>query len=207
MNKKIIVVTFFLTFSCSALAKELGAVGNVWKIKERNLTTVMQERLAKKFENKSEEEIQDELRKRVEERAIRPDRVEGITKATKTVIKYFDPSFTVTKDLTDHNGVVFARKGQIFNPFDMSGFTQTLIFIDGDDIEQLNWVNNFKPKTLRSKIILVNGNIKDTETQLKKKVYFDQLGELTKRFNIQYVPSIIESAPDEKKLKITEIGL
>ncbi|HIE4507662.1 type-F conjugative transfer system protein TraW [Proteus mirabilis] len=207
MNKKLIIATVILAFSCSPLAKELGAVGSIWKIKERNLIAVIQERLAKKFENKSEEEIQDEIRERIEQRALRPDPVQGVTKATKTEVRYFDPSFTVTKDLADQNGVVFARKGQVYNPFDISGFTQTLIFIDGDDIQQLNWVKSFKPSTIRSKIILINGNIKDTEKYLKQKVFFDQLGEISARFDIERVPSIIEAAPQEKKLKITEVGL
>lgn len=207
MNKKFIIATVILTFSCSPLAKELGAVGSIWKIKERSLITVMQERLAKKFENKSEEEIQNEIRERIEQRALRPDPVQGVIKATKTEIRYFDPSFTVTKDLADQNGIIFVRKGQVYNPFDISGFTQTLIFIDGDDVQQLNWVKSFKPSTMRSKIILINGNIKDTEKYLSQKVYFDQLGELSARFDIERVPSIIEAAPQEKKLKITEVGL
>lgn len=207
MNRNLVIGLVIFSFSCSPLAKELGAIGNVWKIKERNLITVMQERLAKKFENKSEEEIQEELMKRIEERALRPDPVVGITKATKTEIRYFDPSITIHRDIADHNGVVFAKAGQVYNPFDISGFTQTLIFIDGDDPEQLAWVKKFRPKTLRSKIILVNGNIKDTENSLNQRVFFDQIGEITGRFGITKVPSIIEDAPEQRKLKITEVGL
>ena len=207
MNKNVVIAAILFSFSCSTVTKELGAVGNIWKIKERNLITVMKERLAKKFENKSDEEIQEELMKRVEERALRPDPVVGITKARKTEVRYFDPSITIHRDIADHNGVVFAKAGQIYNPFDISGFTQTLIFIDGDDLEQLAWVKSFKPKTLRSKIILVNGSIKDTENTLNQRVFFDQIGEITERFGITKVPSIIEDAPEQKKLKITEVGL
>lgn len=207
MRNNIIIATLLFSIATCPLAKELGAVGNVWKIKERNLISVMKERLAKKFENKSEEEIQQELMDRIERRALRPDPVVGITKAKKTEIRYFDPSITIHRDIADHNGVVFAKAGQVYNPFDISGFTQTLIFVDGDDPEQLAWVKQFKPKTLRSKIILVNGSIKDTETSLNQRVFFDQTGEITERFGITKVPSIIEDAPEQKKLKITEVGL
>lgn len=201
------VAVLMIMFTSFSDAKELGAVGSVWKIKERNLITVMQERLAKKFNDQTEEQIREELQRRTEERSLRPAPVEGISRASETQIHYFDPSFTLTKDMADDKGVIFARKGQVFNPFELSGFTQTLIFIDGDDPEQVDWVKNFTPKTLRSKIILVNGNIRDTEENVNSRIYFDQLGELCQRFGIRRVPAIIEDAGDNKNLKITEIGL
>lgn len=207
MNKKLLNIFLLLIISTNVSAKELGVIGNVWKIKERNLIEVMKERLSQKFNNQTEEEIQKELQQQVEEKALRPDPVVGIIKAKETRVRYFDPSFILTKDISDNNGVVFARKGQVINPFDITNFTQTLIFIDADDMEQINWVKNFQPKTLRSKIILVNGNIRDTEILLDKQIFFDQMGELTERFDIRKVPTIIEQANEEKKLKITEVGL
>ncbi|EGT3611244.1 type-F conjugative transfer system protein TraW [Morganella morganii] len=207
MNRTLIITLFILLFPSGITAKELGSAGNVWKIKERNLITVMKERLAQKFNGQTDEQIQEELRRRTEERSLRPAPVAGITRATETAVHYFDPSFTLTKDIADDKGVVFARKGEVFNPFDISGFTQTLVFIDGDDPEQITWVKQFKPKTIRSKIILVNGNIKDTEELLDTRIYFDQLGELTGRFGIKRVPAVIEDAGDNKNLRITEVGL
>lgn len=207
MNRKLLSIFLILIISTNVSAKELGVIGNVWKIKERNLIEVMKERLSQKFNNQTEEEIKKELQQQVEEKALRPDPVMGIIKAKETRIRYFDPSFTLTKDISDNNGVVFARKGQVINPFDITNFTQTLIFIDADDMEQVNWVRNFQPKTLRSKIILVNGNVRDTEILLDKQIFFDQMGELTERFDIRKVPTIIEQENGEKKLKITEVGL
>ncbi|MEQ5394103.1 type-F conjugative transfer system protein TraW [Proteus sp. fly-1013] len=207
MNKKLLNIFLLFILSTNISAQELGVIGNVWKIKERNLIEVMKERLSQKFNNQTEEEIQKELQQQVEEKALRPDPVVGIIKAKETRIRYFDPSFTLTKDISDNNGVVFARKGQVINPFDITNFTQTLIFIDADDMEQINWVRSFQPKTLRSKVILVNGNIRDTEILLDKQIFFDQMGELTERFDIRKVPTIIEQANGEKKLKITEVGL
>ena len=207
MNRKLLSIFLMLIISTNVSAKELGVIGNVWKIKERNLIEVMKERLSQKFNNQTEDEIKKELQQQVEEKALRPDPVMGIIKAKETIIRYFDPSFTLTKDISDNNGVVFARKGQVINPFDITNFTQTLIFIDADDMEQVNWVRNFQPKTLRSKIILVNGNVRDTEILLDKQIFFDQMGELTERFDIRKVPTIIEQENGEKKLKITEVGL
>ncbi|MDP1051211.1 conjugal transfer protein TraW, partial [Klebsiella quasipneumoniae] len=78
-------------------------------------------------------------------------------------MKLFDPAFEVTRDLADQNGTVFARKGQRISPFDVIPvFNETLYFIDGDDKEQLAWMQQQKPQTPIHKVILINGNIKDT---------------------------------------------
>ena len=47
------------------------------------------------------------------------------------------------------------------NPFDTVPFARTLIFIDGDDEKQIEWIKSFKPETQMVKIILLNGNLRE----------------------------------------------
>ncbi|WP_119712731.1 hypothetical protein [Arsenophonus endosymbiont of Aleurodicus floccissimus] len=108
----------------------------------------------------NEEKIHHEWRERVTKNAERSEPVQGLTKALKNTTRTFDPSFTVTKDIRDHKGTIFARKGHKVNPFDITRFNEMLYFIDGDDKKQLAWIATQKPATAINKIILVNGNIK-----------------------------------------------
>ena len=86
-----------------------------------------------------------------------------------------------------------------------------LIFIDARDNEQIEWVekqlqdakNGDKEEHI--KIVLTGGKPFELESRLNRKIYFDQSGELTSKFNIQNVPAIAEQ--NGKMLKITEIDI
>lgn len=191
-----------------AIAVNLGTWGDVWEIKEQNFLSVIHERLTDYLADKSEDELREELRKRVIQSAMRPPPVEGVHRGKETRMRLFDPAITVAKDMADHEGNIFARKGQRISPFDaIPVFNQTLYFIDGDDPEQVEWMKQQEPKTPVSKIILVNGNIRDTTESLDLRVYFDQGGSLSRRFEIKQVPAIVEQEPGKPMLRITEVGL
>ena len=157
-------------------------------------------------EVRTEEEIQAEVKKRVEENALRPPPV-YLPVATVDSERTFDPSYTVERDLADHKGQVFAHKGQVVNPFDTVPFARTLIFIDGDDEKQIEWLKSFKPQTQIVKIILLNGDLREVTEKLDTDLYFDQNGALVKRFGIKAIPSVIDEMPNQKLLRIREFGL
>ena len=93
------------------------------------------------------------------------------------------------------------------NPFDTVPFARTLIFIDGDDEKQIEWIKSFKPETQMVIIILLNGNLREVTEKLDTDLYFDQNGALVKRFGIKAVPSVIDEMPNQKLLRIREFGL
>ena len=204
MKKRYILPVLF--FPLCVFAKDLGTIGDIWEIQEQNLLSLIDERLKEQFEGKSEEEIQAEVKKRLEENALRPPPV-YLPVATVDSERSFDPSYTVERDLADHKGQIFARKGQVVNPFDTVPFARTLIFIDGDDEKQIEWIKSFKPETQMVKIILLNGNLREVTEKLDTDLYFDQNGALVKRFGIKAVPSVIDEMPNQKLLRIREFGL
>lgn len=197
-----------LSLSQAAGAAELGTFGDTWDIREHNLITVLKRNLEQHFAGKSQAEIEQEMQKKVEDEAMRPSPVEGITTARETRSRLFDPSFTVQRDIADQNGVVFAHKGQKVNPFDVIPvFDETLYFIDADDNRQIAWVKQQVPQTTTSRVILVNGNVRDSADALGSRVYFDQTGSITKKFGITQVPAEVKQAPGQKRFLITEFGL
>jgi conjugal transfer pilus assembly protein TraW len=198
----------FATLSLQAGAAELGTFGDTWDIREHDLITVLKKNLEQHFAGKTQEQIQQEMQKKAEDEAMRPPPVAGLTTARETHSRLFVPSFTVQRDIADQNGVVFAHKGQVVNPFDVIPvFDETLYFIDADDDRQIAWMKQQVPHTTTSRVILVNGNVRDSAEALGSRVYFDQTGSITKKFGITQVPAEVKQAPGQKLFLITEFGL
>src|SRR3546814_17496278 len=81
---------------------------------------------------------------------------------------------------------------------------QKLVFIDGDDRDQLNWaLRRFDDQA--AKLIMVKGAPLDAMTQHQRRFYFDQGGFLVGRFGIHAVPAIVE--PDGKVMRVSEVPL
>ena len=194
--------------SLQAGAAELGTYGDTWDIRERNLIAVLKDNLKQHFDGRSQADIEREMQKKAEDEAMRPPPVAGLTTGRETLSRLFDPSFTVQRDIADQNGVVFAHKGQVVNPFDVIPvFDETLYFIDADDDRQIAWVKQQVPHTTTSRVILVNGNVRDSAQALGSRVYFDQTGSITKKFGITQVPAEVKQAPGQKLFLITQFGL
>lgn len=203
--------TFLSTiiFSCllgTAAAKNLGSIGSTWEIQEKDLLSLIDERLREQFDGKSEDEIKAEVQKRVEENVLRPPHT-NLPRAREDSEREFDPSFTLERDLSDHNGKVFAHKGQVINPFDLIPFDRTLIFIDGDDETQVQWLERFQADTAIRKVILVKGHIRDINNRLDEWVYFDQNANLINRFGIKALPTVVDEMKGKKRLRIREFKL
>lgn len=192
----------------NAGAVDLGTWGDTWDIREQNLINALKSNLQAHFGAQTQEEVAEEMRRQVEENAMRPPPVSGLITGRKTHTRLYDPAFTVTRDIADQNGVVFAHKGQRVSPFDVIPvFDETLYFIDADDRRQITWMKAQRPATTSSRIILVNGNIRDSAMSLGSRVYFDQNGTLTAKFGIRQVPAEVKQEPGKPLFNITEYGL
>lgn len=188
MMKKIFFIFLFF-FSIDTQAKDLGTFGELFPIKERSLLDVIQEQLKTIEQNGGFDALNKEMQQKAKDRLNRPEPV--LTKrAEKTTERLFDPSVTLSKDLKNEKGIVFATKGTRVNPLDIVSFEMKLYFIDSDDESQIKWLLKQDIK-IRDKIILTNGNPMKLEKQLNKKIYFDQKSLLIKRFKISVVPTVI----------------
>ena len=206
MMKNSYLYAAILSLSMPLSAKQLGQLGDVWPIQEQNLLSFIESRLHERLDGKSEQEMQAEIIKQVTESALRPNGF-SLPRATENNERSFDPSYTLNQDLADNKGQVFAKKGTVVNPFSLYRFNQTLIFIDGDDSEQVKWAKQFKADTEVRKLILVNGNVKEAENLLNEQIYFDQNGVLIQRFSIRYLPTVIDEWKGKDLLRIREFSL
>ena len=184
-------------------AKDLGTWGHLWAPAEPDLLVFIQQRLKSMEQSGEMKKLQDEAVERVKKNAVRPAPVQGLTPAIRYRATVYDPTFTVAETITDMKGNVVARKGDSVNPLDKVPYNQTLFFIDGDNADQVKWIKRQISSLTDFKIILVNGNIRDTSNALNEQIFFDQSGVLTAKFGFEHTPTRITR--DGRVLKIEEI--
>lgn len=197
----------WLLFMFSPLeAKDYGVHGHTFAIEENDLMQVIQSRLNILEDSGDLERHKQEFIHRTQARLRRPSAVEGIHKATQDRTYYYDPSLIVPYDLKDHEGTIFQHAGAKVSPLETHPLRTTLVFIQGDDADQVNWAaSTYIHEEKRVKIILVSGSPFDLMEAWDRPVYFDQSGMLTKKLGIDAVPAVVEQ--EGLRLKISQIKL
>jgi conjugal transfer pilus assembly protein TraW len=186
------------------MAKDFGTQGLTFPIEEEDPIVLIQNKL-KEMEQRGElEEHTQELQKKTKARIQRPTPVKGIRKAQKGKVFFFDPTYVVSEDLKDHQGRVFAKKGTRINPLEKVSLSSDLLFIDGDDEDQVAFAKAHLEKGT-CKLILIKGEPLDLSEELQTLVYFDQQGSLTQKLNITQVPALVTQ--EGLRLRIEEIEL
>lgn len=181
-------------------AKSLGKHGTVFAIKEESLLDVIEARLMSAQKEGKIQKLNQEFAARVQESALNPKPLEGISKAVMARAFYYDPSLHMEQDIKDHEGRLIARKGTVLNPLDYLSWGDPLLIIDGRDEEQLEW-----SLTQQGKIVFVAGSSIEAERRVKRPIYFDQAGKITSKFSIRCVPARVSQSG--KRLKIEELVL
>ncbi|MBX9697527.1 MAG: type-F conjugative transfer system protein TraW [Alphaproteobacteria bacterium] len=193
-----------------AFAKDFGVHGATFEIMEKNLLEVIQTKLQNLSATGQLETLQKDIQKTVSEEAQNPARVTGVRKTITPRRFYFDPTLTVDHDIKDHEGKLIHPKDTRINPLETLSWGDPLVFLDGEDVEQIAWALRKYPK---AKFVLIGGkplelsNTHSVNTHSVRthrvKFYFDQGGALIKKFKIQQVPAVVSQ--DEKRLLIEEL--
>ncbi|OJW46977.1 MAG: type-F conjugative transfer system protein TraW [Alphaproteobacteria bacterium 41-28] len=187
-----------------AQAKDCATHGVIYPIEEEDPIQLIQQKLTAMEEKDELERHNIELQKKTKIAIERPKPVEGITKASKERVFYFDPSYVVEEDLKDHTGRIFAKKGGKVNPLESVSLSQDLLFFDGEDPKQREYALQ-KLKDEKVKLILVKGAPLALSEEMNTPVYFDQGGLLTKKLGILHVPALMTQ--EGLLLRIEEIAL
>lgn len=214
-NNKIAGLVFMLIFvviCCNASAKHLGTYGATFEIEERDFLSVIETKLQYLEETGEIAKLNGRYQAQLKSQIKRPTPVVGIVKADKTLLRKFDPTVYLEEDIeivdAAGNPSVLHAKGTPINPLNYQPFTSPLLFIDGDDTQQIEYARSIQNRDLSVLVILVSG-----EPGLKKQedkeyyYYFDQFGTYAKKFNISKVPSLIFQESQEKILTIKEVNL
>lgn len=200
------VILLAIYSSPKSYAKNLGVMGETFSISEIDFLDFIQARITKLQSGGEWQNIQ----KKIQEDAIRyrdrPKKVDGVSRAQKTKSWAYDPSIRLDHDVITPDGKRIAAAGAHVNALNYMSLSKALIFYNGDDPDQVNWVlAQDKKLGGRTKFILVQGSLLQQEKQCKKQIYFDQGGRLTTRFGITHVPAIISQ--DGLALRIKEVLL
>ena len=216
LNKKFIFgsikLLMIFSISLSANAKDFGTQGHSYQITEQEFLQMIAERLKKIDMKKEQEKMQSLVRDRVEN----PRAASSVKPATAKRSFYFDPTYTLDKDVVLPCGKILHRAGTQVNPLEHMDLNRRLLFIDARRIEQVKWLREELDKPLpdqkeavEDRVILVGGSpftLKELlKDEHKNKVYFDQNGELTTMFGITGSPAVV--VQDGLRLKIEEIKL
>jgi len=205
MKKRPVFLLLLGLLSAGVSARDLGTTGHLFTIAEPDMLTFIKQRLQAMEDSGEMAKMQKETEERVKAHAVRPTPVAGLSLAVTTRSFAFDPTFTVRETITDMQGRVIAKQGDQVNPLDRVPFSEELYFLDGDNRAQVAWVKKQIAGQMNFKVILVNGNIKETSDTLDEPVYFDQAGVLTTKFGFTHTP--VRISRDDRVLKVEEVAL
>jgi conjugal transfer pilus assembly protein TraW len=187
-------------------ARDLGVIGDVYEISEEDIIKMMQRIVRNKQANGEFEIWKKGLQDNVRSKAKRPKGV-LLPRAQFHRVIEFDPSVTLSRDIPDATGKILFPKGTKVNPLDVRSWTRTWCFFDGDDEEQVLWIQSFCSSKLETKWILVNGNVNELAKANGRRVYFDQHGELRNKFQFQALPVVVRQGEEEKVLHVEEFPI
>lgn len=185
-------------------AADYGQMGQTFPIIETDLLATIETRLKTLEANGGIDRLQRQMQENAVRSVRRPKPVDGMTPATAKREWLFDPSIVTEDDILDAKGNLIAARGTRVNPLDMVQLRQDLVFIDGDNPDELAWaVRTWSDAA--AKIVFVSGSPFDAMRPWQRRFYFDQGGMLTARFGIRHTPAVVRAAG--ANLKVSELPL
>lgn len=186
--KKLFLVALFASFS--AYATDFGVVAKAYPIAEEDLLEFMKRRAQVYVDSGRQEKDNKDLLKRNRKWVERPAGV-ILPRAKQYRLTELNVVYTLDHDVYDADGVLLHAKGTQVNPLKLTPLTKWLCFFDGDDAEQVAWVEANCTENVDNKLILINGPYQETKKKMKRTVFFDQYAFLTQRFNLQALPTVV----------------
>jgi conjugal transfer pilus assembly protein TraW len=181
--------------------RDLGVVGAVFPIKERNIMTVIQEKLASPEGKKLLSNFEKHLKQISETHLYVPMPNKTLSPTPKHRSYLFNPSISLDKDLFDHKGTRFYQAGTKVNPLDHITLSKDYLFIDGDRPVQVAWARHYKASK-NVMIILVKGDPLQVMRDHGIQVFFDQKEAMAARFQLTHVPCSMTQ--EGRHLRMTE---
>jgi len=202
------IITSYAPFLTTVLAsfclmnslesKDFGIQGELFAIEEENVMIVLQKQLSSTFSDGTLKE----LYKRAEEKAKQPTVIKHLPSAKEPRLFYYDPTYVSPENITDTKGNIIVAKNSKFNPLKQVHLSSGLLFLDGDNRDQIKWAQKQEGSY---KWILVQGNPFELEIQEKRPVYFDQSAFSITKLGIKHLPAKVTQ--EDLRLKIEEVVL
>ncbi len=189
-----------------ARAMDLGVIGPTYEISEPHLLQMIEQRLRAKERSGELGRLDAQVRERGIATVKNPPPVTGL-RATETVRTfYFDPSFTLDRNILGPQGELLFAAGTRKNPLEVVSLSRHLLFFDARDPRQVGRARQLIALYQgRVKPILVGGAYLDLMQSWHLPVYYDQQGLLTRRLGITQVPALVSQ--DGLRLRIDELAV
>jgi conjugal transfer pilus assembly protein TraW len=189
-----------------ARAMDLGVIGPTYEISEPHLLQMIEQRLRAKERSGELGRLEAQVRERGIATVKNPPPVTGL-RATETVRTfYFDPSFTLDRNILGPQGELLFAAGTRKNPLEVVSLSRHLLFFDARDPRQVGRARQLIALYQgRVKPILVGGSYLDLMQSWHLPVYYDQQGLLTRRLGITQVPALVSQ--DGLRLRIDELAV
>ncbi|WP_308873998.1 type-F conjugative transfer system protein TraW [Thiothrix subterranea] len=159
---------------------------------ERDFLKVIQAKLTAKQESGELARWQQAMTTQALDTLKHPTPIPGISRATRTETRYYDPSVTATHDSHDADGKLIVKAGTRANPLDYLGFSKVLLFIDARDPQQTAYADQYYRDSRKPvKVVLVGGSWLELMRQWQRPVFYDQKWFLTSRLAITRVPALV----------------
>ncbi len=180
-----------VVFVCSrvwAMTEDLGQIAPASPIVEADLGTEMRSMAEAKRQRGDFKLWMERQKKLVYAYTLRPKGI-ALPASDRFSQHWVDMSLQVSKDIRDADGRVLIPAGTRINPLHYLRYRKVLCFINGDDPEQVKWSARNCPDRVRDKLILTEGNLLKISQDSSRRWYFDQYGQLSRRFSIQSLPA------------------
>ncbi len=187
-------------------AMDLGIIGPTYEISEPHLLQMIEQRLRAKERSGELGRLEAEARKRGIATVKNPPPVTGLRPTDTVRTFYFDPSFTLDRNLLGPQGELLFAAGTRKNPLEVVSLSRHLLFFDASDPRQVGRARQLIALYQgRVKPILVGGSYLDLMQSWHVPVYYDQQGLLTRRLGITQVPALVSQ--EGLRLRIDELAV
>ncbi|EER58745.1 type-F conjugative transfer system protein TraW [Acidovorax delafieldii 2AN] len=190
--------------SASAHATDLGTLGPTYEIAEPHLLQMIEQRLREKERSGELARIEQDARARGTEAVRSPAPVAGVQTTAKPRTFYFDPTYTLDRNILGASGELMFAAGTKANPLDVVSLSRHLLFFDARDSRQVRQARELMVRYQgKVKPILTGGSYLDLMKSWRIPVYYDQQGLLTRRLGIAQVPALVSQ--EGRRLRIDEM--
>jgi len=187
------------------VARDLGVRGRLYPLAEEDLLVVLMQQAQDEVDSGRWEQQVKQWRQKAQEQVARPVGV-ALPRADRTRTHYYNPSVVAPADIRDAEGRLIHAAGTQVNPLDYVSMTRSLLFIDGDDPEQVEWVRRLTEQNPDGyKVILTQGAILELSESLNQWLYFDQRQVYTRKLSISTLPARVYQ--EGRLLRIDELNL
>ncbi|WP_171182372.1 type-F conjugative transfer system protein TraW [Ruegeria sp. HKCCD8929] len=205
LGRQIFLPLVIALFATAVQAKDLGTHGPLFEVIEPSILETIHARLRDMEASGELAVMQRDMQDRTKSYVNRPRPVPGIGKATEYASWEVDMTITLTEDLADHQGQVFARAGTVVNPLAYSRFNKRIVLIDGDDAAQVRFALS-EGDELDTLLVLVKGDPLGLMREHGRRFYFDQDAVLVDRFGINNVPAVVQRADPVMRVEEIVVG-